>query len=116
MASDHITIKATTAVWLYQGSKPHQLVAHIEKGNHRAALDMLHLYGPASMDKFGDYVRVGEADVTVRLIPRDDQVRMAVDSLKEQLEQARAAFHAKQQEILDEINKLQAITFDAGAA
>lgn len=112
-----VTITATLAAWLPSYQKPHELAAAIDKGDMVRAAGMLWLYGaPGEKRDFSDHVLVGEADVTVRLIPRDEQVRMAVDALQQQLEQARAAFHAKQQEILAEINKLQAITFDAEAA
>jgi hypothetical protein len=49
--------------------------------------------------------------VTVRLLPRDEQTRMALAGLNAKLDQLRAAYLEKQQEILEEINKLQALDY-----
>jgi len=113
-----ITIKATVAVWLNPStfsSRPVDLMDAIERGRTVDAISMLSFYGPPEKASFADCLRMGEADVTVRLIPRDEQTRMAVKALNQKLDQLRAAYHLRQQEILSEINKLQALTMEVEA-
>lgn len=111
-----VTITATMAVWLGSHYTPHHLMACMERGNSLAAANMLTFWGGADEESFGDYVRMGEADVTIRLIPRDEQIRMAVAALQRKLDETRAEYHKTQQEILAQISKLQAITYDAEAS
>ncbi|MEJ7932546.1 hypothetical protein WG922_21430 [Ramlibacter sp. AN1015] len=113
MANEPVTITATVAVWLSPYTKPHELTAALQHGDAVGAASMLTLYGGPDKETFSDYARMGEADVTIRLIPHDEQVRFAVQALQEQLDKARAAFHREQQRILAEIGKLQALTYDA---
>jgi hypothetical protein len=55
--------------------------------------------------------------VTVRLIPKDQQTRLAVQALEAQLAEERVKWHQRQEAILAEINKLQALEFSpAGEA
>lgn len=112
--NDPITITATVAAWLtnseYHG-RPQDLLAAIERGDAVGAVSMLSLYGPPSKQTFSDCLRVGEADVTVRLMPRDEQTRLAVAALNGQLEKLRAAYLTRQQEIMAQISKLQAIEY-----
>lgn len=109
-----ITITATVSAWLYQGShssSPASLLEAIEKGNATRAIGMLHFYGAPTQEKFGDYARVGEAEITLRLAPRDEQVRAAVHALNDKLNELRAAYLQRQQEYLDQISKLQALEY-----
>lgn len=114
--SEPITITATVAAWLPEWNKPHQLVERLQAGDGVKVVNSLHLYGPPSMKDFGKYVRVGDATITLTLLPQDDQVRLAVEGLKRQIEEARAAWLEKQRELMDEISKLQAITYQPEAA
>jgi hypothetical protein len=47
----------------------------------------------------------------LRLLPRDEQTKLAVQALQQKLDQLRAAYMAKQQEILDQISRMQAIEY-----
>jgi hypothetical protein len=115
--SNPITITATVAVWVSVGYQQRDLMTAVEKGNSLAAINATTLWGPPTAKSFGEnYTRVGEADVTLRLLPHDDQVRMAVLALQQRLERERAEWLTKQQEILAEISKLQAISYDAESA
>lgn len=113
--NESITITGTVAVWLYSFNQPSDLLSAIEGGKTQRALDMLSYYGPANQESFGDHVRVGEADVTVRLFPRDEQTRIAVVALKKKLEKLRAAYLTAQQEIYEQITNLQALTNEVEA-
>ena len=109
--SEPLTITATVAVWMSEYHTPAELMQYIERGDGAGAMSTLTLYGPPDKKSFCEYARMGEADVTLRLLPRDTQVRMAVQSLNEKLDQLRAAYHQKQQEILAQISKLQALDY-----
>lgn len=102
-----VTISTTVAVWLSSGSNP----ARELTGEAHSIVGNLAFYGMPDRSSFGDWIRVGEADVVVRLIPRDEQVRMAVEALNKKLNEARAEWLTRQQEILAEISKLQALEF-----
>lgn len=112
--SNPITITGTVAVWLYSFNSPTDLLTALEKGNTQSVLGMLSYYGSPAQEKFGDHVRVGEADVTVRLFPRDEQTRQAVELLKAKSDKLRAAYLAAQQELLEQIQKLSAIDYVEG--
>jgi hypothetical protein len=107
-----IEIKATVAAWVSAGYNQKDLLAAIEGGNKVAAINAAALWGSPDQEHFGDYIRIGEADVTLRLVPRDQQVRMAVQALQRQLDDDRAKWLQRQQHILAEISKLQAISYD----
>jgi hypothetical protein len=107
-----ITITATVAAWLPAHKKPHELVDLLKAGDATRLAGSLWYYGAPDKAAFGDWTRVGEADITLRLLSEDEQVRMAVSGLQRQLEEARAAWLTKQQEILAEISKLQALSFE----
>lgn len=116
--NEPVTVSATVSAWLPNSeysNKPQDLMTALERGDATAVVNMLVLYGDASREKFADYVRVGEADITVRLIPRDEQTRMALGLLNEQLQKLRAAYQERQQQILAQISKLQALTNEVEA-
>lgn len=108
-----LTITATVACWGHKDAyNMRELTAALEKGDSVRAVNNLICYGKPDMDKFADYVRMGEADVTLRLIPKDEQTRLAVQALQTQLAEERVKWHQRQEAILAEISKLQALTFD----
>lgn len=113
-----VTVTATMAVWLHNSEytgRPQDLMTALERGDAISAINMLSFYGPTSKEKFSDAIRVGEADITVRLISRDEQTRIALASLNEQLQKLRAAYQQRQQEIMQQISKLQALTNEVPA-
>lgn len=113
--AEPITITATVAAWVSAGYNQNDLLRAIESGNSVAAINAAALWGSVEQKNFGDFIRIGEADVVLRLIPRDDQVRLAVGALQQKLEDERKDWLRKQQMILHEISKLQAISYEAPA-
>lgn len=111
-----LTITATVAAWMSKHENPMRILDAIERDDTLDAIHAIAFYGAADRKTFGDWIRVGEADVTVRLLPRDEQVRAAMAGLQAELDRTRAEWMTKQQEILERISKLQAITYDAEAA
>lgn len=107
-----ITITATVAVWVTPGYSQRELLASLERGRRVDAIEQLSFYGSPDKEDFGNFIRVGEADVTVRLLPKDEQTRLAVQALQAQLDEERVKWHERQQAILAEISKLSAISFD----
>lgn len=111
-----ITVTATVAAWLASSYSPTELLDRIARGDAIGAVEKLAFYRPVDAEAFGDWVRVGDAQVTVTLLPRDEQVSRAVAMLKQQLEQARAEWLTKQQEIMTSISKLQALEYSPEVA
>jgi hypothetical protein len=107
-----ITITATLAAWVSKGYSQRDLMDCVERGDGVGAVNALTIYGSPDKKEFSEYIRVGEADVTVRLIPKDEQTKRMVQALQAQLDEERISWHARQQAILAEISKLQALTFD----
>lgn len=108
-----IKITATRSVWLSPHDKPASLLDAVSRGNHAAVCDMLTIYGNTDRESFCDYAKVGTAEVTIHLLPADQQTRAAVAALQAKLEQERAEWLRKQAAILAEISKLQALTYEA---
>jgi hypothetical protein len=116
--SQPIVVTATVSAWLHNssyGNRPQDLITALERGNPYEVINMLSFYGAADRETFADCIKVGEADVTVRLIPRDEQTRIALDALNQQLQKLRAAYMERQQEIMTQISKLQALTNEVEA-
>lgn len=111
MNAQPITITATLAAWVSPGYQQRDLLACLEKGDSVRAMNALSFYGTPERNEFADCVRIGEADVTVRLIPRDEQTRLVVQALEKQLNEERVKWHERQQAILDEISKLQCLEY-----
>jgi hypothetical protein len=109
--SKTMTITATMAVWMNDYHTPAELLQHIERGDNVAAVGILSLYGPPDRKTFCDYTRMGEADVTLRLLPRDEQTKLAVQKLNQKLEDLRSRYMEAQSQILAQISKLQAIEY-----
>lgn len=108
--NESITVTVTRSVWLSSYHTPSELMDRLESGDAGSVVNMLTIYGEPDKDKWSDYTRIGEADVTVRLLPRDEQTRLAITSLNQKLNQLRAAYLEKQQEIMQQISNLQALT------
>lgn len=116
--SEPITVTATVSAWLHTteySGRPQDLVTALEKGDPVAVVNMISFYGPATKETFADCTRIGEADITLRLISRDEQTRLALASLNAQLQKLRAAYQQRQQEILTQISNLQALTNEVEA-
>lgn len=113
--SEHIIITATVAAWLPSYHTPADLLASVESGKAVRVMNTLHFYGDTDQKQFGEALRVGEADVTLRLIPRDAQTKLAVQALNAKLQKLRAAYLSAQQEIMEQISKYQALTNEVEA-
>lgn len=115
--SEPITITATTNAWLTSWRQPMDLMAALERGDSGDAVDMIQFARGDHMGKCENaWTLVGEAEITVHLVPRDEQARKCVEVLNAKLAELRTKYHEQQQAILAQISKLQAITFDAEAA
>lgn len=112
--SKPLTITATVAAWLPSYSR-RDFQATLEGGNPIRILNALQFYGSTDKTDFSDYMRVGEADITVRLISKDEQTRLMVQALQAQLAEERVKWHERQEAILAEISKLSALEYSEGA-
>lgn len=110
-----ITITATVAAWLPTSRMPHELLDAVRNGKHEQAVSMVWFYGGANQKGFSGNARIGTATVTLEMAPEDEQIAQSVQMLQTKLEEERAKWLTTQQAILEQINKLQAITFDAPA-
>jgi hypothetical protein len=113
--SEPITITATVAAWLPSHKMPHELIDLLGKGDATRVINALHLYGSPASKEFGDCPRVGTAEVTLTLLPADEQVRMAVEGLQKKLQEERAESQLRQQAILEAISKISALTYEVPA-
>ena len=108
-----ITITATVAVWTSKDAYSQTRMRDaVEQGDGVEAVNSVVFYGSPEREAFCEWVRVGEADVTMRLVPRDEQTRNAVQALQAQLAEERVKWHERQEAILAEISKLQAISYE----
>ena len=113
--SNPITIKATRAVWLSTRNNLSDVAHYLDQGKTDLALGLLSIVGPASWETFADYIRIGDAEVTLTLKPRDEQAAMAVMQLRAKLDKLREAYAEAQREILAQISKYEAITNEVTA-
>lgn len=109
--SEPIKITATVTAWLPPFYSINDLLAALGKGDTQRAVQMLTLT-TLNMGK-GDsgYVRIGEASVDLMLASQDEMTASQIASLKKQLEQERADSMRRQNSILDQISKLQALEY-----
>ena len=113
--SNPITIKATRGVWLPPHNNLSDVSHYLEQGKTDLALSLLSIVGPASWETFSDYIRVGDAEVTFTLLPRDEQAALAVMQLRAKLDKLREAYAEAQREILAQISKYEALTNEVTA-
>lgn len=109
--SEPITITADLSAYLSPYNMPHDLMHRLEKGDAKGAAGMLSYWSHDKPPK--DYTKVGDATITLTLLPQDEQVALAVKALQAKLEEGRAEWHRRQQEIIAQISKLQALTYEA---
>lgn len=111
-----ITITATLPAWITSTRSVDRILGYVQSGKHQqAAADMFFCSG--DMDKGSDpWVRVGEADITVRLVSKDTLVQNQLQTLQAELDHARAEWLTKQQQLLERISNLQALTNEVESA
>lgn len=112
MNKQAITITGTVKVWLTNSRETVDDITNAAAKDPQEAIDCLG-YGNADMDK-GSYpwTKVGTAEITITLMPRDEVAAAQIKTLNEELQQERAASMQRQNAIMDRISKLQALTFD----
>jgi hypothetical protein len=107
--NEPITITATLPAWITTNKDVDRFLAYVQQGKNEQAMRELYFY-PGDMSKGNDpWTLVGEAEISVRLQSRDDLVTSRLKTLQQNLEAARAEWLTKQQHILEQINKLQAL-------
>lgn len=105
---NQIKITATVGAYLTSSRNPADLVdACGDPEQHEHLIGTLLTYSSWDMSKA--WAKVGDAEITVTMAPRDEQVAAALTALRGQLDDARAEWLQKQNEILERINKLQAL-------
>lgn len=114
--AEQIKLTATLSAWVDADYGIRNLVHALSSGNTKNAFDSLTFYGDADREKFCDYAKVGTAEITLTLVAKDEITANAVKALHAKLEQARAEWLQKQAEILEQISKFQALTFEAPGA
>ena len=102
--SNPITITATVPAYLM----PHQRVTTLLKRvrANKPCTDMLAFW---TFKPPKEYTPVGNAVITIELGTEDELVQAQIQALREEIDQARAAFVQKQQECLEQIQKLSAL-------
>jgi hypothetical protein len=102
------TFTTTVSVWISEYSR-HDGTTLQEIDD----IDGLALFRVGSeMQKHG-YTHVGEAEVTTTIASADQITNSKVSSLRAELEKDRADSQRRQNELIDKINKLEALTYDA---
>jgi hypothetical protein len=105
-----ITITATLPAWVTSGRSVSRVLDYVKDGKQQTAAEAM-FFTSSEMDKGSEpWTRVGEADLSIRLFSRDDLVTSQLHTLKKQLDHARAEWLTKQQALLEQISKLQALT------
>lgn len=106
-----ITITATVPAWLYPHFRVDTLVERARKGEPVTDMLCFHTWD-VNRNRSGDdggYIKIGDAQITIELGSEDEMVQAKIQALRDQIDVARAGFLRKQQEILEQINKLQAL-------
>jgi hypothetical protein len=111
--SEPITITATVAAWLSNNRNPVDLIDAIERGDYRDAVQQICIT-TSDMKSLG-WTHVGDAEVTLHMLPRDEAVAKAVEGLQQKLAEEKAENHKRRQAILAQISKLQALTYEVSA-
>jgi hypothetical protein len=111
--STPITITATLPAWASCSYTASKMLRHLKAGEQQKAADAL-FFASTDMGPSG-WVRVGEADLTVRVHSESAIVAGQLQALQRELDNARAEWMTKQQEILERISKLQALTNEVEA-
>jgi hypothetical protein len=67
-------------------------------------------------DKDGNYLLIGKATVTLELVKPEDLHGKQVEALRHKLQTMRAEHQKAQNALIDQISKLEALTYEGGAA
>jgi hypothetical protein len=113
--TEQIKLTATMSAWADADYGIRNLVDALSSGNTDHVFNNCYFYGNAERKAFSDYAKVGTAEITLTLVAKDEITANAVKALHAKLEQARAEWLAKQAEIMEQISKFQALTFESPA-
>jgi len=108
-------ITATLPAWLPEFYSVDLMVTAIKEGKYARVVDMLWLSESDLSKGERPCTLIGEAEVTVTIKPHDQLAAAQVQALQAELAHARAAWLTKQQDIMDRISKLQALTNEVEA-
>lgn len=103
------TFKTTAKVWISTYS--HHDAASLQKADSLNGICVAEV----SMTDSG-YTHVGEADITVTIATPNQITGNKVASLRAELEKDRAESQRRQNQMVDKINKLEALTYEAPGA
>lgn len=67
-------------------------------------------------DKSGDYLMIGKATVTLEVIKPEEIHGKQVESLRQQLQKMRAEHQKAQNALIDQISKLEALTYEGAGS
>lgn len=105
-----VKITATVGAYLPDHNSPLQVLDALgDPAKHARLVGSTLFYAAHDMSK--TWMRVGDAEITLTLAPRDEQVAAAVKALQGQLAKERAESMQRQQAILDQLAKVQAIEY-----
>lgn len=104
MNKQAITITATVPAYLMPHHRVTSLLERVRAGKPCTDMLCFWTFAPGK-----DYTRVGDAQITIELGTEDHLVAAQIQSLKNEIDAARAAFVQKQRECLEQIQKLQAL-------
>lgn len=103
-----VKITATVGAYLPDHNSPVQVLDALgDPAKHARLVGSTLFYAAHDMSK--TWMRVGDAEITLTLAPRDEQVAAAVKALQGQLAKERAESMQRQQAILDQLSKVQAL-------
>jgi hypothetical protein len=111
--STAITITATLPAWASSSYQATNMLRHLKDGEPQKAAETM-FFASGDMESL-QWIRVGEADLTVRVHSESAIVAGQLQALQRELDNARAEWMTKQQEILERISKLQALTNEVEA-
>jgi hypothetical protein len=111
MNAQSITVTATVPAWLPSHRDLRDFIEAVDTGDNKGLVDMLSFVSFDMSQGHDPYTKVGEATVSIALGSRNDFTAGAIAALNTKLDTARAEFLQKQQDILAQISKLQAIEY-----
>lgn len=103
------TITATLPAWLTTASDAQRFLRDVTDRKERAAVSQLYFCGGDMSKGDNPWTLVGQAFISVELLPADAMLASQLKSLQAELDAARAEWLTKQQKIMEQITKLQAL-------
>lgn len=111
--STPVKITGTARVWTTSKWQNIDVINHqISEGKNNEAISAMG-YTDHDMSDSAGWSEVGTAEITVTFFPIDAIVAKELDGLKTQLQKVRAENQERENAILDQISKLQALEYTA---